>query len=384
MKPARLRAMLVFCLCTFGASGSASAATDQTWFLWNVYKAHFMAEDGRIVDWNSEGRTTSEGQAYALFFALVANDRTSFDLALKWSQDNLAKGSLKDNLPSWLWKRTANGDWGVTDENSASDADLWMAYTLIQAGQLWQEPAYTALGRSIAQHVADAEVVAVRGNGLLLLPGAKGFRSPDGVFYANPSYEPLQVLAGLAAAFPDGPWSGLLDSFPDLVSANVGHGFAMDWVRFKTGSGFSAVAGPSTSGPGFGSYDAIRVYLWAGMLDPHAQGRDQLLNNLLGMRSYLEAHDLPPERVASGGAAEEGGSPVGFSAAVIPFLSALGDDVKANAQLARLESQRVSSTGLYGPDQNYYDQNLILFSRGWSEGFFRFDAHGQLQVRWKA
>jgi hypothetical protein len=112
MRSACFRPTLALCLGTFVVSGSASAASDKTWFLWNVYKAHFMAADGRIVDWNSEGRTTSEGQAYALFFALVADDRASFDLVLKWSQDNLAKGSLQENLPSWLWKRTAAGEWG--------------------------------------------------------------------------------------------------------------------------------------------------------------------------------------------------------------------------------------------------------------------------------
>jgi len=238
MKAACVRATLALCLGTFVISGNAHATTDNTWFLWNVYKAHFMAADGRIVDWNSEGRTTSEGQAYALFFALVANDRASFDLVLKWSQDNLAKGNLQENLPSWLWKRTPTGDWGVADENSASDADLWMAYTLIQAGRLWQEPSYLSLGRAMAQHIANDEVVAIKGSGLLLLPGAKGFRSAGGVLFANPSYEPLQLLAGLAAVFPDGPWSNLIESEPYLVSANVGHGFAMDWVRFKPGRDF--------------------------------------------------------------------------------------------------------------------------------------------------
>jgi len=175
------------CLAAFVAGADARGATDKTWFLWDVYKSHFMASDGRIVDWNSEDRTTSEGQAYALFFALVANDRASFALVLNWSQNNLAKGSLQENLPAWLWKRTATGEWGVVDDNSASDADLWMAYTLIQAGRLWQEPSYSALGRTIAQHIADDEVVALRGNGLLLLPGRKGFRSANGVFCKIPA-----------------------------------------------------------------------------------------------------------------------------------------------------------------------------------------------------
>jgi endoglucanase len=375
----------VICLSILFACGSATAtaaADKPAWFLWDVYKTHFMAADGRIVDWNSDERTTSEGEAYALFFALVGNDRQSFDLILNWTQNNLAKGSLKENLPSWLWKRADNGQWGVIDENSASDADLWIAYSLIQAGRLWQEPSYTALGRTIAQHIADEEVVALRGNGLLLLPGRTGFKSSDGVFFANPSYEPLQVLAALGSEFPDGPWTSLIETQTDLVADGIGHGFAMDWVRFKSGSGFTSIVSPSESGPGSGSYDAIRVYLWAGMLDPHAPGRDHLLGDLSGMRAYLEAHDIPPERVSCSGIADQGNAPVGFSAAVAPFLAAFGDDVKSNAQLARLESQRVGSTGLYGHDQNYYDQNLALFARGWSEGFFRFDPQGQLQVRW--
>ncbi len=210
--------------------GSASGATDKTWFLWDVYKTHFMAADGRIVDWNSEERTTSEGEAYALFFSLVANDRASFALILNWSQNNLAKGSLQENLPSWLWKRNfgRGWEWGVADENSASDADLWMAYTLIQAGRLWQEPSYTALGRTIAQHIADDEVVALRGNGLLLLPGRKGFHTAD-VYFANPSYEPLQILAALGVEFPDGPWKSLTDSEPDLVSAKK-LGMDSQWI----------------------------------------------------------------------------------------------------------------------------------------------------------
>jgi endoglucanase len=63
---------------------------------------------------------------------------------------------------------------------------------------------------------------------------------------------------------------------------------------------------------------------------------------------------------------------------------AFGDNIKSKAQLARLEKEKVNSTGLYGSEQSYYDQNLALFARGWSEGLFRFNAQGQLQVRWKA
>ena len=63
----------------------------------------------------------------------------------------------------------------------------------------------------------------------------------------------------------------------------------MDWVEYVPGDGFypgaQALGGqaerPNTAGPG-GSYDAIRVYLWAGMIDsddamraPHPQCRSR-------------------------------------------------------------------------------------------------------------
>jgi len=38
---------------------------------------------------------------------------------------------------------------------------------------------------------------------------------------------------------------------------------------------------------------------------------------------------------------------------------------------------------LYGASQAYYDQNLALFSTGWSEQRYRFESDGKLDVKWK-
>jgi endoglucanase len=43
-------------------------------------------------------------------------------------------------------------------------------------------------------------------------------------------------------------------------------------------------------------------------------------------------------------------------------------------------------SGLYGSgpsDLRYYDQNLALFSTGWSEERYRFESDGRLRVKWK-
>src|SRR5215470_3220810 len=101
--------------------------------LWKSYAAKFMDNQIRVIDRDSGDRTTSEGQAYAMFFALVANDRTRFDGLLRWTELNLAAGDLTAQLPAWLWGHDTGDRWGVLDANAAADADVWMAYALLEA-----------------------------------------------------------------------------------------------------------------------------------------------------------------------------------------------------------------------------------------------------------
>ena len=292
----------------------AGAAPRTLWPLWDQYKLQFLKPEGRIVDWDAGARTTSEGQAYALFFSLVADDRPAFDCILAWTETHLAQDSLRNNLPAWLWTPAGAGAnaGAVADANSASDADLRIAYTLIQAGRVWRNPDYTALGRSLAERIAREETELLPGKGYMLLPGHDGFRTDSGATILNPSYMPPQLLAALSRELPTGPWHSIANTLPELLSPEIGHGFAMDWVVFRADSGFSATAMPPGS-PG-GSYDAIRVYLWAGMLHPSAAGRQALLQNLSGMEAYLREHPIPPERVAPSGAVIDANAPVGFSA----------------------------------------------------------------------
>src|SRR5438046_563543 len=175
--------------------------------LWKSYAAAFMDNQVRVIDHDAGDRTTSEGQAYGMFFALVANDRAHFDGLLHWTVQNLAAGDLSTNLHSWLWGHNASNQWGVIDNNSASDEAIWIAYT--------------------AQH-----------------------------------------------------------------------GFVPDWTDFKTNSGLQPF-------PTVGSYDAIRVYLWVGMLNRQTKGRDTLLKSISGMENYLRTNSLPPAKVRPDGSVED-------------------------------------------------------------------------------
>jgi len=111
------------------------AQTRSAWPFWSSYQQHFISPDGRVTDFSRGSMTTSEGQSYALFFSLVADDAKEFERIRQWTEDNLASGSLAENLPAWSWGKDARGGWGVLDRNSAADADLWIAYSLLEAGR---------------------------------------------------------------------------------------------------------------------------------------------------------------------------------------------------------------------------------------------------------
>ncbi len=159
-------------LCALG--GQVQAACD--WPAWEQFKKDYVSAEGRVIDPSDSRKiTTSEGQSYGLFFALAANDRQMFATLFNWTQNNLAQGSLRDHLPAWLWGKKSEEAWTVLDSNSASDSDIWIAWTLLEAGRLWKNDDYTDTGKALLAKIAADEVVNVPGLGLMLLPGRVGF-----------------------------------------------------------------------------------------------------------------------------------------------------------------------------------------------------------------
>jgi endoglucanase len=361
------------------------------WQLWHSYSARFIdPSNGRVFDPNTDQHTTSEGQAYALFFALAANDRATFDHVLAWTQTNLAVGDLSTHLPAWLWGKDKDGQWKILDSNSASDADVWMAYTLVEAGRLWNSPSDTRLGTALLALIAKNEVADLPGFGPMLLPAPTGFQHGN-TWTLNPSYLPLFVFDRFAAVDPSGPWRAIARNIPRLLEQSSRHGYAMDWVEYVPGDGFYPAAAPAPAGTSntgsdepVGSYDAIRVYLWEGMIDRHNPLRPSILNAIPAMGAYLAVHDAPPEKVSQQGIPATQDGPVGFSAAVLPYLRTFPDLSRASArQMIRINTQKDAASGLYGKDKAYYDQCLALFATGFLEARFRFGPGGELNVEWK-
>lgn len=347
------------------------------WQEWLDFSRSFISDDGRVIDRTANQRSTSEGQAYALFFALVANDRPAFDRLLTWTRNNLVNGDFASQLPAWLWGQKSDGSWGVIDANGASDADLWMAYALLEAGRIWKEPRYTETGQIILFQVKSQVIGEVSQIGPMLVPGSKGFRLENGNWRFNPSYLPEFQFRYLSRVDAQGPWHSVWQSHLKLMQMALSGGVAPDWFEVDT----QGVVLPDTVLPHVGSYDAIRVYLWAGMT-PEGQGvRNRILELTQPFAALIAQRKFPPEKTDPLTRSSAGGQPLGFSAAVLPYLHALSEDATARLQLERLVQNRVN--GSLGDPAHYYDQVLALFGEGWVHGRFRFDIHGQLITKWQ-
>jgi Endoglucanase Y len=360
-----------------------------SWPLWNAYSARFVDPQGRVFDLNGDQHSTSESQAYAMFFALVANDRARFDRILAWTEVNLSQGDPAIHLPAWYWAKDSDGNWKATDTNSASDADVWMAYSLLEAGRLWNDRRYSDIAGKMLARISQTEVADLPEFGYMLLPGPVGFQR-DNTWTVNPSYVPVFLFDRLAQADPTGPWHQISMNVPRLLEASARHGYAMDWVIYFPGDGFypapeqhpGAGAAASTDAPG-GGYDAIRVYLWAGLQGKTSDKQARLVNAVSSMGGYLSNHDAPPEKVDGQGIPAAQAGPIGFSAAVLPYLRAFPGRSNIGAQqLIRMSLMKDESTGLYGKNITLYDQNLALFATGFLDGRFEFGPSGELKVKW--
>lgn len=340
------------------------------WPEWQVLLDSSLSRDGRMIDRSQDDqRSTSEGQSYALFFALVGNDQALFDRILGWTQDNLAGGDMRQNLPAWLWGRDDKGSWRILDSNPAADSDLWLAYVLLEGARLWRRPALQVIAEGMLQQVRAREIVQLDSLGPMLMPGPQGFIKDDAT-RINPSYLPLPLLRRFASVDRTGPWQALAGNTVRMLQQSSPHGFAPDWTAWQAGR---FVTDPVNGA--VGSYDAIRCYAWAGMTAPRDPLFRPQLVALSGPLKRLRSGATMWEKVDTRTGQGQGEGNYGFRAALLPYLLAQGEKTLAATLLASLPSAEQQRTD----EPAYYSQMLALFGRGWAEGRWRFTADGRLQ-----
>lgn len=222
---------------------------------WERYRDRFVLPEGRVHDTGNGGITHSEGQSYGMLMAVHHGDRPTFERLWTWTRKHLQRP--QDRLFSWKWTPAQ----GVADPNNATDAELVIAWALLQAAERWGVDAWRQDAQAIADDVL-AHLYRESGEHAYLLPGAHGFTHPDGDVL-NPSYWVFPAYRALHAATGRPEWQKLYDSGIRLADA-AGFGrwnLPPDWLKLTP---------RPTPAPGYAprfGYDAIRVPLylmWAG------------------------------------------------------------------------------------------------------------------------
>ena len=280
------------------------AAPAGAWELWDQFKATNLTPEGRVVDY-SEAKliTTSEGQSYGMFFALVANDKKAFDEMFAWTEKNLG-----ENQPAWLW--------GIPDGKP-------------------------------------------NGTGKIILPGRVGFEE-KGVITINPSYYPPHILRRFADYDPY--WLPVLEGSINAMVRCSPSGVAPDWAKFDAQG---RLVDPQQME---GSYNAIRTYLWSGILSPKDQNYEVLMRQYEPMINLVKATNIPPEKVNIGDMTVNNRQVNAFGACFLPYVAA----DKAGAVIRTV----LTSTEMKG--DNYYRNVLTVFGLGFDNRTYAFDEKGRL------
>ncbi len=335
--------------------------------LWSAFRRRFIQRDGRVIDHGALARSTSEGQAYALFHALVLGDAPTFERLLEWTRNNLCGGNLTFRLPAWEWGRHRDGRWAVLDANNATDADLLICYCLAESRSRLGGPDRRRELDAMMAHLASSCLRETRAWGPVLLPAARGFENGPRL-RLNPSYLMLPVLARLAKLNPDSPWPELASGARRLLlAAAQPHRLARDWIEIDANDPDGRITGPST-----GSYDAIRVYLWAGLA-----ADEPLARSYRGLLDVLKPGSVP-ERIDADRRTVAGLAPPLMSAALLPWLSLL----RSHRLLAAYRSSMLAALSRDASLQQtgYYEANLALYAEGWWQRRYRFLPDGRMRT----
>ncbi len=252
---------------------SSSPSTGQTMSFdpdfmnaWSTFKQKFLTPEGRILDTANGNISHTEGQGWAMFSAMRANDMATFEKIFQWTQKTL---KLPDSeLHAWRYR--PNVARPVDDPNPATDGELFIAASLYEAGKKWKKLSYSQTADRLTEEIL-ARLVVESGPRLLLKPGLHGFDDQQEIV-VNPSYYAFPVFRILAQNAPHPFWIKIVADGLDLLEKGRFGQWQLppDWLGVDKNT---QNLKPAAKRPARFSYDAVRVPLylkWAGIEDVEA------------------------------------------------------------------------------------------------------------------
>lgn len=299
----------------------------------------YVERDGQVVRRDEGGDIVSEGQAYGLLIAVAVGDETRFRAIWDWTKSHLRR---PDGLLSWRW-----ADGQVADANSAADADLDAARSLVLAGRRFHAQELGEDGKRLGADVLTAETVAVGtrtpppgdvappgqwvvGPGRMVVAGNWATALPHAV---DPGYFSPRAERELMHVSADRRWLDIGRTQRVLGWQLVGTGqLPPDWAAVNE-VGHAVPTGPPAGGPAQFGLDAARLPVrFAESCDPADRELAAAMRPVVARQG-----DVPALRNLDGSAAGDWQHPVALVAAAATDQAA-GDPDGAATRLDQAEA----------------------------------------------
>jgi len=342
--PVKLRRLAVWLMlaatvvgCAGGASGTRPVRQESTaQRSASAFLAAYVRPNGRVARPDQGNDTVSEGQAYGLLLAEVANEPAVFGRIWQWTHDHL-------QLPGGLFGYHADAAGHLLSAQPASDADLLIAWALLR----YQGPDAAErhqAGQQVAAAVLRQEDTTGPGGTPILTAGSWATGRPASL---DPSYWALPALIGLARLIGNQQWQQLADGAVALTNRLTANGRDLppDWAQLMDGGALAPAPAPNGSEPqtDYG-LDAQRTVVWfAVSCDPRARALATRWWALLRQPGRAQAQALLPSGVIINRAA----APLPLVAAAAA-ADAAGQRSVGRRLLQRANAQQHSHPTYYG------------------------------------
>lgn len=316
-----------------------------------------MTKDGRIMDPDKKNITTSEGQSYIMLRSLAIRDKKTFDLTYKWAKNNLQR---KDKLFAWLWGENKNGEFKILDYNSASDADVDIAFALILAYETWGENKYLQEAIPIIKSIWNNETKQI-GTYRVLMPGAEQTSSEK--IEINPSYFSPYAFRLFQKYDDTNDWGCLIDSsyyYLTEVTSMTDTGLPPNWFLIENGDTGGKIILEDSPRSDF-SYDAIRVFIRV-YLDYLKTGEKRALPILEKTKFFIDKwknSNTCYVNYRANGQLKNKDEFIGSIAVLLPIIYLYDRDFAAKIYENKI--QPYQNEEYWGAKKDYYAKNLLWF-----------------------
>lgn len=242
--------------CVLTTTAERQMAHEAFLRLYPVLRDRYVTAEGaggflrvRVDDGELENKTVSEGIGYWMILSVHAHDRATFDGLWNYARSHLNQHSLMH----WRIGADNKPDTEPPEGDSASDADLDIAYALYAADQTWggyHEP-FFEMTEAIMTHEVEPETY-------ILKPGEWGGSDVTSPAYFRPWYYDI-----FAKATGDVRWLRVAEASRNMIEAIMAQtpagdtGLMPNWAAADGSPGYLMGDDSFTYG-----WDASRVPIW--------------------------------------------------------------------------------------------------------------------------